>query len=308
MKSFPQNLYHKNGLIIMALARKLLGKQPGDRMENIIDIAAGMSVGRGTVQTAIRTLEEGGAIALDVRGHLGTFITAIDYTVLMSVSGMTHLVGVMPLPYSKRYEGLATGIYNVLNEKSGVPVNLAYMPGSERRINSLLEERYDFAVLSRAAADHHVSENDQIEILFSLNEHTYVSDHGFICRENYEPGDTVMRIGVDHSSFDILSMTSFFFQNRKIKIVPMKYSSVINNIKAKKIDGAIWSLEEQIIRDPELRYEPIQSNMDSKYTQAALLIRKSDDGTKNFLERFFDIDEVERIQGCVLNNEVLPNY
>lgn len=303
-----KNLYQKNGLIVMYLARKLLGKKPGDRMEKIVDIASAMNVGRGTVQTAIRNLEESGAISLEVRGHLGTYITAIDYAVLLAVSGMSHLVGVMPLPYSKRYEGFATGVYNVLNQGSGVLVSLAFMPGSKRRIESLLEERYNFAVVSQASADHYASENDQIEILFSFSAHTYVDNHALICRKDYRGDYSGMRIGVDYSSFDQLSMTTRFFKNQTIELVPMKYSSIIDNIKTNKIDGAIWSIEERIAHDTELRYEPIQSINDLKNTQTALLIRKDDEGTRNFLNRFFDVEQVESIQKAVLNNEMLPNY
>lgn len=308
MQHQVNGMFQKNGLIVMYLARKLLDCQPGDKMEKIVDIAAAMNVGRGTVQTAIKNLENSGAISLETRGHLGTFITAIDYPALLHVSGMSHLVGVMPLPYSKRYEGLATGIYNVLNQVSGSPVSLAFMPGAERRIDSLLERRYNFAVVSRESADHYVSQQENLEILFVCSKHTFVKEHAFISRSDFAGIQAGMRVGIDYSSFDQISLTTQLVQNNNIELIPMKYSSIIDNIKTGKIDGAVWSLEDRIIIDTELKYEEISSTTDAKNTKAAILIRDDDEGTRNFLKRFFEKQKVEEIQQLVLDDKMLPNY
>ena len=111
-----------------------------------------LSLGRGTVQGALRLLEEMGAIRLESRGHLGTFLSRKDDQALWEIAGMSHVVGVMPLPYSRKYEGLATGLVEAFREIN-VPFNLAFMRGSTHRIDALQSGRYDFAVVSGLAAE-----------------------------------------------------------------------------------------------------------------------------------------------------------
>ncbi|MDF2613459.1 MAG: transcriptional regulator [Clostridia bacterium] len=292
----------------MHLAEELLGKQVGDRIETIVNLAEKFQVGRGTVQTAMKTLKELNAIDMEARGHMGTIITKMDYSVLLNVSGLSSIVGVMPLPYSKRYEGLATGIYNVLNQ-TNVSVHLAFMGGADRRLGALLDKRYDFVVASKLTALHYLKEKQPVDILVALSPKTYVNDHSLIVRKDFKGYFNGMKIGVDYSSFDQLSMTSRYFQNKSIELIPLKYGHIIANLKNKKIDGAIWSIEERLLADEDLKFENIHAaSEDIENTQAVIIVRKNDTSIINFLSRFFDKEKVEKYQQDVLDNKILPNY
>lgn len=308
MQHSSQLLYQKNGLTTIYLSKKLLVKKVGDRLDKIVDISNAMNVGRGTVQKAIKYLEDINAIALDTRGHLGSFITDINYSTLFEISGISHIVGVMPLPYSKRYEGLATGIYQTLNNADCIPASLAFMPGSEQRINSLKEGRYNFAVVSRDTAEYYIHNDENIFAMYTLNEHTYVNNHALICRADFNGEYNGMRVGVDNFSFDQLSMTTSFFENIAIELVQIKYSNIIENIKNNNIDAAIWSLEDKIENDPDLKYVILNHSNGANNTKATILVRKDDEGTQNYLQHFFDCDKVEQIQKSVLKNELSPCY
>ena len=297
----------KAGIVTQKLAQELIGMEIGDRISTVEDMATRYNAGRGTVQQALAFLREQEALRLEAHGHLGTNVSYINYSKLMEICSSNNLVGVMPLPYSRRYEGLATGIYSVLNDNTGVSVNLAFMGGSDRRLNALLEGRYNFAIMSYVTARHYISENKEVEISHILADHTYVNEHTLILSKDFT--EEPRRIGVDRSSFDQMSMTANYFQNRQIELVPLKYGHIIDNIKNGVIDATIWSLEEAIINDPELRYESITGNgvaLDN--TKAAIVVRREDVTVRNYLARFLDTERVQFIQQQVLQSKVLPNY
>lgn len=300
-------MMQKAGIVTQQLAQDLIGMELGDRMPTVEELSSRYEVARGTVQQAIARLREYGALVLEAHGHLGTNISSINYSKLMEICSAETLVGVMPLPYSKRYEGLASGIYSTLNDNTGVSVNLAFMGGSDRRLQSLMSGRYNFAVMSYGSAHHYLEQGHEIEISHTLAAHTYVNAHMLILRSDFK-GEP-RRIGVDSSSFDQMSMTTEYFGNRQIELVPHNYSHIIDNIKNRTIDATIWSLEEAILGDSELCYHPIAgADTIEQNTKASIVVRRDDIITKNFLKRFFHADRVQEIQLAVQKSEKLPNY
>lgn len=308
MDNIQAVLMQKNGLVLVHLAQTLLAKQEGDKLETIINISSELKVGRGTVQTALKNLQAFGALDFETRGHKGSIITQIDYGMLMKISGIKNLVGVMPLPYSKRYEGLATGIYKTLNNE-GISTNLAFMSGAERRIHSLLDGRYDFCIMSRLSAKHYEKEHVPIEIIANLGDKTYVNQHTLIVNNNFNDFFDGMKIGVDYSSFDQVDMTHKYFKGKNMTIVPIKYNQIIESIKNGNIDGSIWSFEENIIKNIDIKCIDITNTTHSmENTQAVVVTRCDDVGVKNYFKRFFKAEQVERIQRDVIENKIMPNY
>ena len=94
-----KKLMSKNGAVAVLLAREFISLGPSDRISTIGDYAKQYETGRGTVQAALKLLQAEGAVSLESRGHLGTFISAIDYQKLWR-GGLGTIRGVMPLPYS----------------------------------------------------------------------------------------------------------------------------------------------------------------------------------------------------------------
>ena len=98
-------LMQKIGIMSANLSNEFIQLDVDDRIPTVAFLSEKYETARGTVQSSLKLLQDYGAIKLESRGHLGTFITYIDYLKLLEVAGINSLVGVMPLPYSKRYEG-----------------------------------------------------------------------------------------------------------------------------------------------------------------------------------------------------------
>lgn len=301
-------MYQKNAIALMYIAVDFLGKQVDDKTDTIAELTEKLGVARGTVQKAIKILEESGAVSLEARGQLGTIIKKIDYNKLIKYTGLNSIVGVMPLPYSDKYEGLATGICKTLNQ-TDINANLAFMSGSEQRIKALLDERYDFCVLSLKAALYYLESRYPVEIAVTMNPHTYVEEHRLIVRKDFSEIFDGMKIGIDTSSFDQVSMTNQYFNERKVEMVPLKYSHIIDNIKNKTIDGTIWSYVPSLVDDKFLKAVKIFNDAEQiNNTATAIVTRSGATAAKNFIKKYFDKQLVEKIQQQVVNKEITPTY
>ncbi|WP_278279714.1 GntR family transcriptional regulator YhfZ [Clostridium sp. DMHC 10] len=297
----------KNGIIAMKLAQEFLSKECGERIDTISNYSEKFDIARGTVQNAVRFLQDERAISLEARGHMGTFIVKINYEKLLEVSGIGSIVGVMPLPYSKLYEGIATGFYNTM-EKSKIPFNLAYMRGAANRIESLSKGRYDFALISKLAAEN-LMETENLEIIMDFGEFSYVSEHAIIfhdfSKRNIENG---MRIGVDNSSIDHKILTQRQCSGKKVIMVELPYNQVISKVMNGEIDAAIWNIDEIIDRKINLKYYPMSSKNDNKDTNAVVVVESSKNNIKAILKRYLRKSEILDMQKKIVKGEMVPRY
>ena len=98
-------------------------------------------------------------------GHLGTFIEKIDYEKLQECCLTQGLMGIMPLPYSLIYEGMATAMYEQLKD---LRFNMAYVRGAIGRIELVESGAYHFAIGSQFAVEHEIQCGREIEAVFNF--------------------------------------------------------------------------------------------------------------------------------------------
>ncbi|SHJ33136.1 Helix-turn-helix domain-containing protein [Clostridium amylolyticum] len=302
-------LMQKNGIIAVTLAREFLSNEVGDRILTVAQLAEKYSTARGTIQSALKFLQDYEAISLEARGHLGTFITSINYIKLLDVADIKTILGVMPLPYSKVYEGLATGLYNTL-VTSNISVGLAYMRGANTRVEALREQRYDFAVISKLAAQHYISEGHDIEIIDEFGDFTYVNEHILMfskgSKNTIEDG---MKIGIDYSSLDQVILTKYHCQGKNVEFVPLIYSQILNSILRGEIHAAIWNKDDLQDRDIKIPFKPINNSIFSyKDTNAVIVANTENSSFNTLLKKFINKEKVLDIQKKVINGEITPNY
>lgn len=305
---YQKNFMQKHGIVIENIATQLLTLKVGDRIPTIISLSEDLSVGRGTVQTALNNLKELGAINTVSKGHQGTILTDMDFNKLLQVSGETNFAGVMPLPHSKRYEGLATGLYEVLNT-ANFKVSLAFMTGSRSRLNALQNDRYDFIVISKSTAEKYIVENDNIEMVCELHEGSFVTKHVLIVNRHFNDQKEKMKVGIDLSSSDQCDVTMNYFHGQDVQLVPIKYSNIIESIKNNIIDGAIWSegnieLQSDVVKVSDI----VEDTEDKKKTRATVVVKKDNERVKAYLNRYMDVNRIKNIQSKIVQGKMLPNF
>jgi hypothetical protein len=305
-------LLTKNGIAVLRLAREFILLKEGQRIETVADYANKLGLGRGTIQTALRYLENIEAIHLEVRGHLGTSAVKVDYKKLWTVSGLGSITGVMPLPYSRRYEGLATGFYKAF-EKASIQFNMAYMRGGYKREEALLQGKYDFAVMSKPAACYLMESCSDVEIVLDLGKHSFVKGHRILFADPQEVEiRDGMKVAIDSSSIDISILTRYECDGKDVEYVELTYNQILKSLQDGKIDAAIWSIDEVDDRNLNISFGDLKStkvkDMDEDDTKAVLLVKKSNWGIDSIIRHMIDKEYIVDIQNKVIKGEILPSY
>lgn len=307
--NIQEHLLQKNGLVAIKLSRELMTMHAGDRISTIDEYSRKYGTARGTVQSALKLLNKCQAIQLEPRGHLGTFISVLNYDVIWEFTRLGTIMGVMPLPYSKLYEGLATGLYNVLENKS-IPFSLAYMRGARTRLKALKSGRYDFAVVSKLAAFSAIKEGMDIDIAVEFGTYTYVNEHAVIFanpdKKEIEDG---MKVGVDKTSIDHYLLTVSQCNGKKIHMVDLAYNQIITKLQSHQIDVAVWNIDEIIERKLNIQHYALTSDEFQNFdTEAVIVVNQQNYGIRNLLGSFVGKAEVINYQQQVVKGDLIPNY
>lgn len=302
-------LYQKLGVIVSKLAEEFLGKSIGERIDSVSDYVEKYQVSRGTVQNAIQYLKERQAIQLKNRGHMGTYIIGIDYQNLQMLCKHKSLQGIMPLPYSKSYQGIATALYEELSE---FDIRLVYSRGANGRIRQVSEGVYQFAICSELAAEKAIAAKEDIKIIHNFGAGSYLTKHVILFKDDQctqiKEG---MRVAFDRSSLDQCEITSIITKDIKgIKFVNIRADQTIAAILAGTIDAGVWNYDDILEKGyGHLHMAPIPKEIDaSKLSSAVLVIQKENEALAKVLLKYIDPRRVKKIQSEVKKGKRVPNY
>lgn len=302
-------LYQKIGVVIGRLAQELLTKDVGERILPISEYQEKFQVSRGTIQNALNYLKESNAIKLKSRGHMGTFIEYVDYIKLQKHCLKKEILGIMPLPYSQSYEGMATAFYEELKD---FDFNMAYIRSAEARIRLVLSGVYDFAVCSQYAAEQAIKDGSEIRIVNNFGPGSYLSAHVLILRNpasmEIEDG---MRVAYDPTSFDQKEITESLVKGKKnIKFVEMRSHQTVGAIQAGDIDAGVWNYDEILESgNTDIHYVTIHNNSyGQKFSSAVLVASDKAASFTEFLQKFIDRERIIKIQNEVKTGGRKPNF
>lgn len=314
MKELRPKLFKKSGAISIQLSRDLIFLEKGEKLKTIDYYSNKFQVGRGTVQEAFRFLEKNNVIALEAKGHLGTFLREKNFSKLWEITDWGHIVGVMPLPYSKKYEGLASGIL-IEFKKTGLPLSLAYMRGSKNRLEALKRNRYDFAVTSKLCVIPEYNFGGDLHTYFEFPPKTNVSTHVIVfsdySKTEIEDG---MKIPVDPSSIDHITLTKKECKDKNVKLIETSYGQILENIEKKVFDAAVWNLDEIKEKRFDLNLtKPLQNaeakEVLEKYCSRVVIVGKKENAFLNDLfKKKIDPEEILKIQDQISKNKRVPEY
>lgn len=305
-------LFSKQGLAVIKLANLLLTYRQGDRIEPVQQYAEKFETGVGTVQSALSYLQEIGAVDLDSRGHLGTFIQAINYPLIWALTGQDYVVGGMPLPYSRRYEGLATGLYEAFTQAE-VALNLVYTRGSLNRLRALAHNKLDFVVLSRFAFNNAVQHGLAIDEALGLGGESYVGEHVLLFRDETKSGiENGMRIGIDPSSLDQSLLAKEACRGREVEFVDFSYMNLVAALEKGQIDATVWNSDDfsnlsQTFKATPLAETPALTAA-KENTEAVIAVEHGNQLMLQILRSIIRKETICDIQAQVMQKKLLPYY
>lgn len=308
-QTVDDTMFQKIGIAINRLAQDLLARQEGDRIPSISEYQEKLRVSRGTIQNGLNYLKDSGAVTLVSRGHLGTFIETLDYRRLQECSFNKELTGIMPLPYSLCYQGLATALYRALSHYS---FNLLYARGAESRLKLLTAGVCQFTICSRYAAEDAIRHHSEVEIAVDLGPGTYLTSHVLVFREAGKSAiESGMRIAYDQASVDHRHLTELICAGvRNVKLVELKAHQTIQAIQNGDIDAGVWNLDDILESGYKgLNVVPIRQFTDfNAFSSAVLVIRRGDENIAQLLRQCIRAGAVQRIQSAVRAGTTPADY
>ncbi|WP_277631170.1 GntR family transcriptional regulator YhfZ [Atopococcus tabaci] len=304
-----KSFYQKTGIAIEQIASDLFLLEVGDRIPNVSTFQEKYALARGTVQNALRYLKEEQAIETISKGHLGTFLVHVDHGKLQHFANADQLKGTMPLPYSKLYEGLATGVY-LLFKKQRIKLSMAYIRGSEERIQAVREGVYDFAVTSRFAAENVIQNHPELVIVKAFGKESYLSRHVLLLAEGNTEIQDGMRIGIDSDSLDHSVLTKTLVKDKRVELVEMPSNQLIYALREKQIDAGIWNYDE--IEDKQvgdLHYKDIEEEQYHQAMSEAVVICRADRKMIcSICEKYLSTEKIREIQRMIKEGAMTPRY
>ncbi len=304
-------LISQQGKVVIALAKIFLNHKSGEKIARYQDYAKRFQVGTGTVQAALKYLQDVGAISLTTKGHLGTFIEKMDYPQLCVLAGQDVIVGGMPLPYSRRYEGLASGL-NKAFAHANLGINLLFCRGSLNRIKTLVQGRYDFIVLSKYACDSAKAVGWKIKDILNLGVETYVGQHAIILRDQNKQGiENGMKVGIDPDSIDQINLCKEITKDLKVDFVEISYMNLGSALREKQIDATIWNTDDFATSNSSFKIISLQKNRITQNldnTVAVIAIKEDHQSLIHTFQSSIDIDLILDTQKKVMNKVMLPMY
>ena len=302
-------VFNKNTYVTIELAKIFIATPIGQRIQTFTELVEIFKVSRGTVQNSMDSLIEAGAITLTSKGFLGTFLVKKNIDLLLEKALIKGLIGVMPLPYSRRYEGLATGIISEMENEHNIQVNMAYMRGAKKRIEMVLSGRYDFAIISRYAAIEALADFKQLKIVKDFGERSYLDSHVLLFNDKSKlEVEDGMRVGIDIDSIDQENLTKLICQDKRVEYLKLGYNQIIDKLLNNEIDVAVWNKDELRIQEEKIHTVSI-TVMDNLDDTVAVIVIDSNRVELEFLigERI-DVSHVLEVQQLVIEDKIVPSY
>jgi hypothetical protein len=305
-----EEFLNKTGKAVQQLSGALILLKKGCKMPLISDFEEQFDMARGTVQNALAYLKEEAIIATINKGRQGTILTEIDYGRLQKIVLNGTLRGTMPLPYSKLYEGFATGLYENFSQ-AGIPLSMAYVRGSKERIDLVIERTMHFSIVSKLAAMQAIEEGSKIEIIKDFGVHSYLSQHVLIfANSKCSEIKNGMKVGIDHHSYDQQMLTEQATKGKDVVFVEIPSYQLIYSLENGIIDVGIWNYDE--IKDRKLKhlnYQVLAKNEIGILASTAVCIARKDNQVLNqILINTIDEQCILAIQAEVMAGKIIPHY
>jgi hypothetical protein len=291
------------------LAGYFLSLEPGINIDSVRDLAGSMDASIGLISESITRLEELGAIEIDRRGQLGSFLVRQSVGRLWAAAINQPLVIAHTLPSNRRYEGLATALKKVFNDV-GIEAYFIFVRGSRTRLNALRESRCHIAIVSQFAAEGLRSRTE--EIAATLLPGSFVKSHQVFFRNDITNNQPI-KVAIDPDSFDQTQLSNIEFKGQTIDFHKITFMSIHHYLTEKKVDMAIWTeedMEKQLGNTISMR--PLSENtieiVGGRNTKAALVTRVNDHATRALIQKVINVADIHEIQQAVVSGTMIPEY
>ncbi|MEG0659549.1 MAG: GntR family transcriptional regulator YhfZ [Anaerorhabdus sp.] len=307
MENIEFQLFNKNASTIIFLSKLFIQMDIGTRIPTFEELSNEIGVARGTIQNSLKILHDAKAIIIKPKGHMGSYLVEKNGKALIQMADIRSFLGAMSLPYSKTYEGLATGLISCMQNEYEIPVSMAYMRDAVKRIDEMVKGNYDFTIVCKGSAEKAIKAGKPVLTVIDFGPKTYLSAHVLLFSnskaKDIEDG---MRVGLAKGAREQNKWTKRMCKGKNVVFVNLDYSKIITALKMKEIDATVWNKDE--INDTliQMNTKPIQSTKED--TSAVLMVSKNRPELVKLFKEIIDVEEVKKIQQEVIKENIPPQY
>lgn len=300
--------YRKDYWAMMMVARDLIGLPPGSKIPTINDYTERLKISRGIVQSALRGLEERGAIQLEKRGVMGTFLVKAVQPELYDLADIKFITGSMPTPAGDYFAGLATGICQAM-ANCPVPFNFAFVQGSEKRIQALRRGIYDFVVVTQAAAKRYMVLYPELEIVCMLTKSCYSPPYMLYCnRPGVQEIEDGFSIAADPNSADQWLLTGQVCAGKNVRIVTQPYIATRAAFLAGKVDCVVWRSDATFAAAKGVEEISLGKLGDDSFQYPVIMANRENHGMDKILLAYMDEELIAEVQKNVCSGLMEPAF
>lgn len=310
LRNFEAPLLSKHGQVVAQLATELLSRVPGDQTLRVQEYATLFDASAGTVQSALNYLQAAGAARLEGRGRRGTVIRELQYPLLWSLALNRPMLGMMPLPYTKRFEGLATGIRSQFSDYP-IDLELRFMRGATNRLQTLSSRECDWVVLSQFAAETANAHGFEVEIVMTLAPQTYMAQHVLLLPASFTHLQDGMKVGIDLKSPDHSAVVRSISRGKQVKFIEIDYSQGLELTRAGTIDATVWSREDIPTEFENLAFVSLDEQAEpilKQTSEAAIVVSRGNLPALHVLRATLNQPKLCQIQQDIVQKLRLPSY
>ncbi len=305
-----EKIHGKGFEVNRKLAAYFLSLQKGESIKSIRNLSHSLQASLGLISQSIAEIEENGAVAIERRGQLGSFIKEISIGKLWQIAVGEPLVIAHTLPSNRRYEGLAAAIKGAFHDV-GIETYFIFIRGSRTRIKALRDLRCHIAITSRFAADGLCEPTESV--VLSLPPGSFVGAHLLFIRANASGAGQSLTAAVDPDSYDQMHLSEIEFQDQEVEFKNITFMNILHYLSASQVDMAIWTEDDMqnhlnITIKRQSLSPHTQEAAGTTDTQAALIIRSGDAVVKAVVKKVLIPSQLMEVQQAVIDGKVIPEY
>ncbi len=292
------------------LAAYFLSLQKGESIKSIRNLSHTLQASLGLISQSIAEIEENGAVAIERRGQLGSFIKEISIGKLWQIAVGEPLVIAHTLPSNRRYEGLAAAIKGAFH-RVGIETYFIFIRGSRTRIKALRDHRCHIAITSLFAADGLCKPTELV--VLSLPPGSFVGAHQLFIRANAPSAGHTISAAVDPDSYDQMRLSEIEFQGQKVEFKKITFMNILHYLSTNQVDMAIWTEDDmQSHLNSNIKKQSLSPHTreaaGTADTQAALITRSGDAVVAAVVNNVLIPSQLMAVQQAVIDGMVIPEY
>ncbi len=208
-------------------------------------------MGAGTLQRALRVLEDRGALRTTSHGHQGRTIQAIDVGAAWQTAALSPVRLLLPPRGPIEIDQLQEFLADELTAL-GIPHTVHHLPGGARRLGLVLAGLHDIALTSSGVRDddHSHDPKGSATLTRRLEPGTYYARGRVVVVRRAGEGNCsrLTKIAIDPDSPDHKALTLAEFPECKgIAHITMPFPQVPAAVLRREVDAGVWHVHETVI-------------------------------------------------------------